>query len=301
VSELTREDIEAIDEAVEAGRTSARRSRAGLRRQAPAGEIGRYVADVSARARPPGAPDDAELARRAQAGDVAARERLIEEALPTIVSLARAYRAEGLELADLVQEGCVGLLRALARYRPEEGTPFSAYALWWIRQGLQELRSDFMRPLRLPPRALRQLAQLKSEHGRVYAAEHREPPLAELADRLGIDRAQADALLRADAGFRSLAEPLGGDDGEVGLLGDLLEDPLSAAAFEDVLEAIAGEQLRALLGHLTDREREIVDARFGLDERPPERLADIGERLGVSVERVRQLEERALAKLRHAG
>jgi RNA polymerase sigma factor (sigma-70 family) len=165
---------------------------------------------------------------------------------------------------------------------------------------LQEARSDFMRPLRLPPKALRQLSQLKSEHQRIYQDERRSARVAELAERTNIDLEQAQALLVADARERSLDEPIGTKDTELGTLGDLLEDPLSAAAYEEVADAVAGEQLRALLSRLTDREREVVRTRFGFDA-PAEKLSEVGERLGVSAERVRQIEERALAKLRSAG
>jgi RNA polymerase sigma factor (sigma-70 family) len=157
-----------------------------------------------------------------------------------------------------------------------------------------------MRPFRLPPKALRQLARLKSEHERVYARERREPDTRELAERAHLDREQAEALLSADARIRSLEEPIVGTEGEVGNLGELLADPVSADDYEDVLDAITGQELRALLGRLTERERDVVSARFGFD-RPAERLSDIGERLGVSAERVRQIEERALTKLRRAG
>ncbi|MER3411270.1 MAG: RNA polymerase sigma factor, partial [Thermoleophilia bacterium] len=208
---------------------------------------------------------------------------------------------DGLDLADLIQEGIVGALRALRRFRPDRGVPFAAFARWWIVQALQDLRSDFLRPLRLPPKALRQLAQLKSEHDLVYALEHREPSLEELARRTGIACDQAEALVRADAQTRSLEQPILGAEGEIGVLGDLLEDPMSADAFEEVLDEIAAAELRALLSHLSERERDIVTARFGLEGRRPERLAEIGARLGVSAERVRQLEERALAKLRAAA
>jgi len=259
--------------------------------------VGAYVARLAAR--PPLSPGEEErLVRAAQAGDEAARERLIEALLPLIVAAAREYRVDGLEMADLIQEGCVGVLRALARFQPARGVPFAAFARWWIVQALQDLRSDFLRPLRLPPKALRQLAQLKSEHDRLYALEHREPPLDELARRTGISFGQAEALVRADAQTRSLEQPVAGAEGEIGALGDLLEDPVSAEAFEEVLDAIAAQQLRALLAHLSERERDIIAARFGLDGRRPERLAEVGSRLGVSAERVRQLEERALAKLR---
>jgi len=241
-----------------------------------------------------------DLARRAQAGDDAAREELIRRLLPLVHATARRYRTEGLEQADLLQEGIVGLLRALQRYDPARGVPFAAFATWWIRQSLQEARSDFMRPMRLPPKALRQLSQLKSEHQRIYQGERRSAKISELANLTNIELEQAEALLTADARPRSLDEPIEHTEGELGTMGDLLEDPLSAAAYEDVVDAVAGEQLRTLLSRLTEREREVVQARFGFDARA-EKLTEVGERLGVSAERVRQIEERALAKLRSAA
>ncbi|MGN6796577.1 MAG: sigma-70 family RNA polymerase sigma factor [Gaiellaceae bacterium] len=244
--------------------------------------------------------DEADLlASRAQAGDAAAQEALIRRLLPLVYSTARRYQTEGLEQADLLQEGIVGLLRALQRFDPTRGVPFAAFATWWIRQSLQETRSDFMRPMRLPPKALRQLSQLKSEHQLLYQRERRSAKIGELADRTNIELAQAEALLAADARTRSLDEPVDNIEGDLGTLGDLLEDPLSAAAYEDVVDAVAGEQLRALLSRLTEREREVVEARFGFDT-PIEKLSELGERLGISAERVRQIEERALAKLRHS-
>jgi RNA polymerase sigma factor (sigma-70 family) len=224
---------------------------------------------------------------------------LIERLLPLVFATARRYQTEGLEQADLLQEGIVGLLRALQRFDPDRGVPFAAYATWWIRQSLQETRSDFMRPMRLPPKALRQLSQLKSEHQRVYQRERRSARIGELADRTNIDLAQAEALLVADARSRSLDEPIDNAGGDIGTLGDLHEDPHSAATYEDVVDSVAGKQLRALLSRLTERERKVVEARFGFDT-PVEKLSEVGERLGVSAERVRQIEERALAKLRHA-
>jgi RNA polymerase primary sigma factor len=275
-------------------------------RRALGDAVGRERADVSGyiaqlEARPEAQPAGLEaLAARAQRGDAAAREQLIERLLPLVAAQARRHRTDGLEPADLVQEGVVGLLRAIARFEPERGVPFLAYAAWWVRQSMQELRSDFVRPLRLPPKALRQLAELRSEHRRIYAEERRDASAAELARTTSIGLDQVESLLRADARSRSLDEPVEGTEGEVGSVGDLLDDPVSADAFEDVLDEVAGEQLRSLLGRLSDRERDVLAARFGFD-RPPERLAQIGERLGISAERVRQIEERALSKLRHAA
>ena len=241
-----------------------------------------------------------DLVLRGQAGDIAAREQLIDRLLPLVSSLARRFRTEGLDQTDLIQEGIVGLLRALERYDPARGVPFAAYATWWIRQSLQEARSDFVRPFRLPPKALRQLSQLKSEHQRIYQAEQRSAGINELAERTSVELEQARALAAADARVRSLDEPIAAGEGEIGSLGDLLEDPLSADSYEQVVETLAGQQLRALLSRLTDRERAVVRARFGFDTEP-QRLVDIGEQLGVSAERVRQIEERALAKLRQTA
>jgi RNA polymerase sigma factor (sigma-70 family) len=240
------------------------------------------------------------LVSRAQAGDARAREELIEHLLPLVNSIARRYRTAGLERADLIQEGCVGILRALQRFEPERGVPFSLYAASWIRQALQELRSDFIRPMRLPPKALRQLAQLKSAHYQIYADEHRDASQAELSTSTEIGLDQVEALVRADASTRSTDEPIAGLEGELGTLGDLLEDPLSNDQYEQALDSIAGSQLRALLEHLSERERDIIDARFGFD-RPVENLTAIGSRLGISAERVRQIEERALAKMRQGS
>ncbi len=240
------------------------------------------------------------LVVRARAGDAAAREAVIERMLPLVTALARRYRTEGLHQTDLVQEGIVGLLRALERFDPGRGVPFPAFATLWVRQALQEARSDFLRPFRLPPKALRQLSRLKSEQQRIYQAEQRSAGIEELAHRTQIGTEQARALMAADGRVRSLDEPVETGAGDVGALGDLLEDPLSASIYEDVIDTVAAEQLRALLSRLTERERQVIRARFGFDGEP-ERLVDVGARLGISAERVRQIEEHALAKLRHAA
>jgi len=240
-----------------------------------------------------------ELVLQAKAGDARAREELISRLLPLIVRLARPYKTPGIELEDFIQEGVIGLLRALAGFDPEAGVPFPAYASWWVRYGLQDLRSQFIRPLRLPPKALRRLAALKDAHERIYRDEHRDAGAAELSSVVGMSLAETEALLQADRRCRSLDESIE-ESAEVGTLGELLADPLSEEAYEAVLSSIEADELRALLTHLTGREQEVLAARYGLGGREEETLREVGDRLGISAERVRQLENRALAKLRQS-
>jgi len=271
-------------------KTSPGRSLAG---GSPSALLERYALEETSRG-----DVEPDLVRRAKAGDAAAREELINRLLPVVVRIARPYHTPGIEWEDLIQEGAVGLLRALASYNPEVGVPFPAYAVWWIRYGLQDLRSQFIRPLRLPPKALRRLAALKEAHERIYRQEHRNAGPDELSRAVGLSLADTEALLRADKRCRSLDEPAE-EGAEVGTLGELLADPLSEEAYEEVLSSVQADELRILLTHLSAREQEVLAARYGLDGREEETLREVGERLGISAERVRQLEHRALAKVRH--
>jgi RNA polymerase sigma factor (sigma-70 family) len=241
------------------------------------------------------------LIEAAQAGDRRAREELVEAFLPLIAGVARVYRgSETISRLELMQEGVVGLLRALERYDPDLGVPFWGYAAWWVRQAMQQLIAELTRPLVLSDRALRQLSQLKRAHGE-YVAEHgREPTGNELADRTGLSHAQVGEMLAVERVPQSMEEPVRGAEGQVGVFGELLVDPLAADAYEQLLDHAEIEQIRALLGSLNDRERMILRVRYGLDG-PEQSLRDVGERFGLSAERVRQIEQRALGKLRAAG
>lgn len=246
-------------------------------------------------------PIERELIARARAGDPVARGQLLEAHLPLIASVARTYRSSRrVERLELLQEGAVGLLRALERYDPDRGTPFWAYASWWVRQAMQQLVAELTGPVVLSDRALRQLAQLKHAHGEHVHEQGVEPTLDELAERSGLEEDQIQNLLAAGQTPRSLEEPAIGAEGEIGMFGDVLADPLAEDEYERVLAKIEIEELSDLLGALTERERDILAARFGLG-RAAESLRDIGGRLGMSAERVRQLEQRALAKLRIAA
>jgi RNA polymerase sigma factor (sigma-70 family) len=252
--------------------------------------------------RPPLDPEEVQaLVGRAQAGDAAAREELVERLLPLVAAAARAYRSTAsVQRVELIQEGVVGLLRALERYDAKRGVPFWAYAGWWVRQAMQQLVSELTRPLVLSDRALRHLARLKEAHGAALNETGREPDRDELVRRTGLSGDQVDDLMAVDSVPRSLDEPVPGEGGAVGAFGDLLADPLAEDEYERVLRTVETEQLLALLAGLSDRERAILRARYGLDGRE-ESLRAIAGRLGLSAERVRQLEQRALGKLAAAA
>ena len=273
---------------------------AQLQRSSGGPATARYLDDLDRRPRLPDARER-ELVAAAQAGDAAARERLVEACLPLIGSVARVYRdSPRVDRVELLQEGVVGVLRALERYDAARGVPFWAYASWWVRQSMQQLVSELTRPAVLSDRALRQLAQLKDAHGRELARTGREPTRAELAEETGLQVDQVEHLLAVDRPARSTDEPVAGDEGRIGTFGELLADPLAGDEYERVLDSIEAEGLHALLAGLSDRERDILRARYGLG-RDEQSLRDVAAALGVSAERVRQLEQRALAKLAAAA
>jgi RNA polymerase sigma factor (sigma-70 family) len=242
---------------------------------------------------------DTDLARRlvarARTGDAGARAELIEAYMPALSAMARTYRNGRITRQELLQEGVVGLLRALERFDPDRGVAFWSYASFWVRQAMQHLVAELTRPLVLSDRALRHLSQLKQLHHDELQRSGREPTRAQLAERSGLDPGHIDDLVATEAG-RSLDEPVRGVDGELGSFGDLLVDPMAEQDYDHVLGAIESEALHSLLAGLSERERHVLALRYGLDDDELS-LRQVGERLGLSGERVRQLERRALAKL----
>jgi RNA polymerase sigma factor (sigma-70 family) len=235
------------------------------------------------------------LAAAAVTGDATARARLVEACMPLIAGAARTYRTTGrVQRVELLQEGVVGVLRALEGFDPGRGVPFWGYAAWWVRQAMQQLVSELGGPVVLSDRALRHLSRLKTAHHEAVQETAREPGRDELAARSGLSPEQVDDLLATERAPRSLDEPA--TEEGIGTFGELLADPLAEDAYEQVLAQIDSAALHQLLAGLSDREREVLRAHYGLDG-PERSLRDIGAALGLSAERVRQIERRALGKL----
>jgi RNA polymerase sigma factor (sigma-70 family) len=240
------------------------------------------------------------LAVAAKAGDARARDELVTALKPLIGNVARMYRRSSIDHLELTQEGVVGVLRALERYDPARGTPFWAYASWWVRQAMQKLVAELTRPVVLSDRAARQLARLKAAQQEHLQRDGAEGTAAELATETGLKRAQVQGLLGAERAPRALDERINRDEASGSTFGELLVDPTAEEAYEGVPGPLEVDRLHVLMRSLTARERGILRARYGLGG-PTKTLRELGGELRVSAERVRQIEERALNKLREAA
>src|SRR6202020_2416717 len=236
------------------------------------------------------------LILRAKAGAPRDREELVNWFAPMIAGVARGYRRSAVDREELMQEGVVGLLRALERYEPERGVPFWAYAVWWVRQAMQQVVSELSRPIVLSDRALRQLARIKDAQRQFEQAHRHEPTPLELAPLVRLPRWQIESLTRADRNTRGLDEPAAGERSTGTSLAELLADVPAQDAYERVDQRELARTVPDLLAHLDERERTIIRSRYGLD-RPEQTLREVAPKLGISAERVRQIEHDALEKL----
>jgi RNA polymerase primary sigma factor len=242
-----------------------------------------------------------EIVIAAKRGGQPERERFVQAFRPSIAGVARMYRnSTRIEWSELMQEGVVGLLRALERYDPELGIPFWAYATWWVRQAMQQVVSELSRPLVLSDRALRQLARIKDARRKFEQAQGREATYQDLAECAGVPRRQVEALVLTDRTPRGLDEPAGGETGDGVSAGELLSDPPAEDAYERVVQRLVTSELPRLLAGLSARERTVICARYGIGGRP-RTLREIAEVLGVSAERVRQIEQASIGKLSDAA
>jgi len=242
--------------------------------------------------------EERELARRKDEGDEEAKRRLIESNLRLVMAITRNYTKASVPLLDLIQEGNLGLIRAVEKFDYRLGYKLSTYATWWIRQAITRALADQGRTIRLPVHVADQVRRLLRARRQLAQKLNREPSLAELARETQQSEERVRELLELVENPVSLETPVG--DGE-SLYGDLIEDVNALAPHEQSAEQARGRELAGALEQLNPRMRRVLSLRFGLDGEPPHTLEEVGTELGITRERVRQLETRALRELRLAA